>query len=60
MLETDAPFILPRDLPVKVRDRRNEPKYLPHIAETIARHQDKTIEALAEETFANTKRFFGI
>jgi TatD DNase family protein len=60
MIETDAPFILPRNLPFKVGDRRNEPKYLPHIAGTIARHQGKSAEALAEETFANTKRFFGI
>jgi TatD DNase family protein len=60
MLETDAPFILPRDLPFKVHGRRNEPKYLPHIAGTIARHQGKTIAALAEVTCANTRRFFGI
>jgi TatD DNase family protein len=60
MIETDAPFILPRNLPFKVRDRRNEPKYLPHIAAAIARPLGKTAEALAEETFANSKRFFGI
>jgi TatD DNase family protein len=60
MLETDAPFILPRDLPIKARKKRNEPQYLPHIAGTIARHQGKTAEQLAEETTANTRRFFGI
>jgi TatD DNase family protein len=60
MLETDAPFIIPRDLPFKVRGRRNEPKFLPHIAGTIARHLGKTAEQLGAETFENTKRFFGI
>jgi TatD DNase family protein len=60
MLETDAPFILPRDLPFKVQNRRNEPKYLPHIANAIARFQDKEGDRLALETFENTKRFFGI
>jgi TatD DNase family protein len=61
MIETDAPFLIPRDLDRRNgRSGRNEPKYLPHIAEAIARHLGKTPEALAEETFANTRRFFGI
>jgi TatD DNase family protein len=60
MIETDAPFILPRDLPFKAIGRRNEPKYLPHITETIARHAGKDPDQLAKETFDNTKRFFGI
>jgi TatD DNase family protein len=60
MIETDAPFILPRDLPFKVTGRRNEPKYLPHIAETIARHTGKDPGQLAKEAFDNTKHFFGI
>ena len=60
LLETDAPYLLPRDLPFKVRNRRNEPKYLPHIAETVARLLGKGPVQLAEETFANSKRFFGI
>jgi TatD DNase family protein len=60
MLETDAPFLLPRDLPMKVRNRRNEPQYLPHIAETIARLLGKESALLAEEAFAATKEFFGL
>ena len=60
MLETDGPYLLPRDLPVKVRNRRNEPRFLPHIAETIARHLGKDPAELVDETFNNTKRFFGI
>jgi TatD DNase family protein len=60
MLETDAPFLIPRDLPVKVRDRRNEPAYLPHIAEAIARRQGKESGLLAEETFAAAKEFFSL
>jgi TatD DNase family protein len=58
MLETDAPFLIPRDLPRP--GGRNEPKYLSHIAAVIARYLGKTPELLAEETFANTRRFFGI
>jgi len=38
MVETDAPYLFPRDLklPKKLR-KRNEPQYLPHIIETLAR-----------------------
>ena len=60
LLETDAPYLLPRDLPLKVRNKRNEPRFLPHIAETASRCLEKAPAKLAEETSANTKRFFGI
>ena len=36
MLETDAPYLLPRDLEPRPKSRRNEPRYLPHILETVA------------------------
>ncbi|MDR2588816.1 MAG: TatD family hydrolase [Spirochaetales bacterium] len=58
MLETDAPFLLPRSLEEKPRAGRNEPKYLPHIARAAARFLGKEPELLAEETFANSMRFF--
>src|SRR3954464_15847177 len=32
MIETDGPYLLPRDLHPKPASRRNEPAYLPHIA----------------------------
>jgi TatD DNase family protein len=62
MIETDAPFLMPRDLEVAggFRSGRNEPKHLAHIAEVIARHLDKKIETLSEETFANTCGFFNL
>ena len=60
LLETDGPYLLPRDLPFKVKNKRNEPRFLPHIAETVAKHLGKDPEKLAEETYANAKRFFGI
>ena len=60
LLETDGPYLLPRDLPVKVKNKRNEPRFLPHIAETVARCLDKDPAKLAKETLANAKRFFGI
>jgi len=60
LLETDGPYLLPRDLPLKVKNKRNEPRFLPHIAETVARCLDKDPAKLAKETVANTKRLFGI
>jgi TatD DNase family protein len=60
LIETDAPFLIPRDLGEKVKDSRNEPRFLRHIAGVIARCLDKDEEELARETRDNTKRFFGI
>jgi TatD DNase family protein len=62
MIETDAPFLIPRDLPAPApgRSGRNEPKYLPHIAAAIARYAGKTAEEVAAESTANARRFFGI
>jgi TatD DNase family protein len=62
MIETDAPFLIPRSLPREKAGRsgRNEPRFLPHIAGVIAGHMGKTPELLAAETAANTRRFFGI
>ena len=58
LLETDGPYLLPRDLPFKVKNKRNEPKFLPHIAETVAGCAGKEVKVLARETFANSRRFF--
>jgi len=60
LLETDGPFLLPRDYPEKVKNKRNEPQFLPHIAETAARCLGKDPVKLAKETFANSKKFFRI
>lgn len=37
MIETDAPFLTPRDSKEKSTDGRNEPAFLPHILQTVAR-----------------------
>jgi TatD DNase family protein len=60
LIETDAPFLIPRDLDEKVRSGRNEPRFLPHIAASIARRLNRDPEQLAREIQANTRRFFGI
>ena len=60
MLETDAPYLLPRDLDPKPRSRINEPCNLPHIARSVAQHQDKTVETFAAECLQTTQQFFNI
>jgi TatD DNase family protein len=60
MLETDGPYLLPRDLPKKPEARRNEPVYLPHIAATVARARSVSYEELAASTTAAARRFFAL
>jgi TatD DNase family protein len=58
MLETDAPYLMPRDLLPKPSSRRNEPAYLPHIAATVARARGVSLQRLAQDTSANARRLF--
>lgn len=59
MIETDAPYLLPRDLEPRPRSRRNEPAHLPHIMRTLARARGEDPETLAAATTATARRFFG-
>lgn len=58
MLETDAPYLLPRDLRPRPRSRRNEPQYLPHIADAVATLVQQSPQTLAQSTSRNARRFF--
>ncbi|HUG99287.1 MAG TPA: TatD family hydrolase [Gammaproteobacteria bacterium] len=60
MIETDAPYLLPRDLDPKPRTRRNEPMYLPHVLHALARLMDVSPERLAEATTRNAETLFGL
>ena len=59
MVETDAPYLLPRDLVPKPVHRRNEPKYLPHIVKTIAACRGERYATVADATTRNALEFFG-
>lgn len=58
LLETDAPYLLPRDLRPKPRSRRNEPMYLPHVLEAVAAARGESPGELAAATTANALRLF--
>jgi TatD DNase family protein len=60
LLETDAPYLTPRDLHPQPKARRNEPAFLPHIARAVARARGEAVEALAEATARNAREFFGL
>lgn len=60
LLETDAPYLLPRDLAPKPRSRRNEPHFLPHVLERVAQLMSQPVERVAQATTANAERLFAI
>jgi TatD DNase family protein len=60
MLETDAPYLLPRDLRPKPASRRNEPAWLPHVARAVAALRNEEAADVAAASTRNACRFFGL
>jgi TatD DNase family protein len=60
MIETDAPYLLPRTARPKPTHRRNEPMYLKHICEEIARDRGEAVEVTAANSTATAQSFFGL
>jgi len=60
LLETDAPYLLPRTVQPKPKSRRNEPMYLAEVVSVVAEARGQTEEHVARITTANAERFFGI
>jgi len=60
MVETDAPYLLPRDMMPKPSSRRNEPAYLAHIMARIAHWRGEDAQWLSRETDNNVRSLFGV
>ncbi len=60
LLETDAPYLLPRTIRPKPRTRRNEPAFLPEVLKTVAEARGQSVDHVAAITTANAVRFFGL
>lgn len=60
LLETDAPYLLPRDLDPMPKSRRNEPRYLPHIARKVATIMDVTVADVVDAATRNAVRLFAL
>lgn len=56
MIETDSPYLAP----MPNRGKRNEPAFVRQVAETVARIRGEPLEEVAEITFRNTNRFYGL
>ena len=59
MIETDAPYLLPRDLVPKPSNRRNEPAFLRHVLEAVASYRQEPASVVARATTATASAFFG-
>jgi TatD DNase family protein len=60
LVETDAPYLTPRTLRPQPKARRNEPAFLPHIVERLARALGRPAEEVGAETARNARTFFAI
>jgi len=60
LIETDAPYLMPRTIQLKPRTRRNEPMYLPEVLNVVAEARDQSVGHVAEITSRNARRFFDL
>jgi TatD DNase family protein len=60
LVETDAPYLAPRDLHPQPKARRNEPAFLAHIVRRLAAALGRAPEDVAAETAANARALFGL
>ncbi len=60
LLETDAPYLLPRNLRPRPPGRRNEPKYLPAVLDKLAECTGRGHAEIARQTTENASRLFGL
>jgi len=58
LVETDSPYLKPRNLRPRVKTHRNEPCWLPWVVDTLAACRDVSPEQLATQTTANARLFF--
>ena len=60
MLESDAPYLLPRSLRPKPKSGRNEPAFLPEVLREVALHRGESVEQVAAHTTRCARRFFNL
>jgi TatD DNase family protein len=60
MIETDAPYLLPRNIVPKPKSRRNEPAYLKWVIQKIAECYEMEQQEISQRSTANAQAFFGL
>ena len=58
MLETDAPYLLPRTIRPRPKSRRNEPANLPYVLAAVAAARGEPAAEVAAATTATARRFY--
>jgi TatD DNase family protein len=60
LIETDAPYLLPRTIQPKPKTRRNEPMHLTEVLRVVAEARGQDLEHVARVTTDNARRFFNL
>ncbi len=60
MIETDAPFLTPRNIRPQPAGGRNEPAFLTHVLAAVAHSVGRPPHQVAEETTRTAQTFFGL
>ncbi|MEK9649370.1 MAG: TatD family hydrolase [Gammaproteobacteria bacterium] len=60
MIETDCPYLLPKNLKPKPTKNFNHPRYLPHIVKEIGLIRGESEELIAHHAYENSLKFFNL
>jgi len=60
LIETDAPYLLPRTVRPRPKTRRNEPMYLREVVRVVAEARGQSEDHIARVTTENARRFFNL
>jgi TatD DNase family protein len=60
MIETDAPYLTPKNLPKNTKKNRNEPAFLPAVLETLAECRGESAQVLANQIAGTSRAFFNL
>jgi len=58
LIETDAPYLTPRNIRPKPKSSRNEPSYLPFIVKKVAELTERSEDEIIAQSRVNTKKVF--
>ncbi len=60
MLESDGPYLMPRNIQPRPKHRRNEPMYLRYVLDAVSEARIEPILEIASHTTRNAMNFFGL
>ena len=60
LIETDAPYLLPRTVRPRPKTRRNEPMYLREVVRVVAEARGQSEDHIARVTTENARSFFNL